>query len=123
MQKNKFYTDQVRVIYFCPKNVYFLFFIFNIIFLWGKRGRLPPPPAHASDEKFPGSFSEVFQYIQGSFLLEWVVKYVSGVQFLETSLRLHMLQLSRFVRQTPVFVVSLPCCCCKNAKSPAKIEL
>ena len=41
---------------------------------------------------------------------------------METTLGLHMLQHSRFVRETPVFVMGLPCCR-ENKESPAKIKL
>ena len=48
--------------------------------------------------------------------------YISGSPVLETSLRVHMLQLSHYVRETHVFVVGFPCCHA-NTKSPAEIKV
>ena len=48
--------------------------------------------------------------------------YVSGSPFLETSPRLHIFQLSRFVRESLIFEMGLPCCRA-NTKSPADIKL
>lgn len=54
----------------------------------------------------------------GASPMSWVVTYVSGSLFLETSVPLHTFQLSLFVRETPIFVVGFSCCCA-NTKSPA----
>ena len=54
--------------------------------------------------------------------MDWVVTYISGSPFLETSLRLRMFQLSRFVRENPVFVLGLACCRA-NTKPAAEIKL
>ena len=53
--------------------------------------------------------------------MDWVVTHLSRSLFLETSLRFHMFQLSRFVREFPVFVLCLPCCRA-NTKSLAEIN-
>ena len=46
---------------------------------------------------------------------------ISGCPFLKTILPLHMLQLSRFARESLVFLVSIPYCR-TNTKSPAEIK-